>query len=139
MRSKQPPNARARAKEFYAPGGLRDRLRAIPRCGTCGCINPIAPGTDDDELVECLGCGRKALPESYREWGAIADRAIGGLYDYGSWESGTLTIREAGLSDRVVARIDVPERTAIVEPIERGLADILSSFDLAVREGEVAA
>lgn len=106
----------------------------VPRCPRCGCVAVIpreADRGDDISLVKCIGdgCGRRALPSVYREWGAIAQWATSGPWSFGSWGDGTLTIRLGG---RTVARIGAAERTATVDPDEGRLADILSTLDLDV-------
>jgi DNA-directed RNA polymerase subunit RPC12/RpoP len=125
------PRTFREANEQYA--ALRDRLRTTPRCPVCGASIELPC---DTQLVRCDECGRKALSDVYREWGALIDRVVGATYTLGSWSKGELTIRSGG---RTAARIEVAADEATIAPSETRLANILSSFDLAVREGEVAA
>lgn len=109
MHTREPennPRTFREANEQYA--ALRDRLRTTPRCPVCG--DPIDL-PHDTQLVRCDECGRKALADVYREWGALIDRVIGAVYSLGAWSDAEITIRSG---DRVVARIDIPEFRRVV-------------------------
>lgn len=126
------PRTRPEADRLYAE--LRARMTADPACPHCG--EPVELASER-RLVACSNCGGRALPDVCREMGRLV-RALGERYEVADWTRGRITIRVTGDADPI-ARIVLAEREATLAPRSTRLANMLSRFDLAIREGEVAA